>query len=168
VPQVAEAFLLDIGLSSPLKPSAYGDCTAVEVECLAAPSGAAPGTAELSGDIVRLVRDYVAALPASASVSAAGLALFTATGCAACHVPALGDPQGGPVRAFTDLLLHDLGPELDDGVGEAGVASREWRTPPLTALAFAKGRRYLHDARAVSVDAAVRAHGGEGRTARAR
>ncbi|MGE0846626.1 MAG: di-heme oxidoredictase family protein [Flavobacteriaceae bacterium] len=89
-----------------------------------------------------------------------GLALFQATGCAACHVPS---PEGGDARRgiFSDLLLHDMGPALDDGVGEPGVEPAEWRTAPLIALKPSPGRRYLHDARAPDLDAAIRAHGGE-------
>ena len=47
--------------------------------------------------------------------------------------PRLAATDGEPVAAYTDLLLHDMGPELDDGVGEPGVASAEWRTAPLLA-----------------------------------
>ena len=39
--------------------------------------------------------------------------------------------DGGAVAAYTDLLLHDMGADLDDGVGAPGVASAEWRTAPL-------------------------------------
>ena len=53
------------------------------------------------------------------------------------------------------------------GVGETGVASAEWRTAPLIAMT-APGRRYLHDGRAATVDAAIRAHGGEGASAAGR
>jgi CxxC motif-containing protein (DUF1111 family) len=54
-----------------------------------------------------------------------------------------------------------MGETLDDGVGEPGVASAEWRTSPLVAMAPGGGRRYLHNGRAATVDAAIRAHGGE-------
>ena len=75
---------------------------------------------------------------------------------------------GGTVAAFTDLLLHDMGPALDDGVGEPGVASAEWRTAPLVGMAPIGGRRYLHDGRAATIDAAIRAHGGEASAALSR
>ena len=95
--------------------------------------------------------------------------LFTAVGCAACHRPTMPDAAGAPVRAFTDLLLHDMGAGLDDGVGEPGVAATEWRTAPLVDLGLRDGsRRYLHDGRAVTIDAAIAAHGGEAAAARAR
>ena len=72
------------------------------------------------------------------------------------------------MTAYTDLLLHDMGPDLDDGVGAPGVASAEWRTAPLIAVSGGEGRRYLHDGRAPDLDAAIRAHGGEGKGARTR
>ncbi len=79
-------------------------------------------------------------------------------------MPATG---GGTVEVHTDLLLHDMGPGLDDGVGEPGVASAEWRTAPLIAMTPSAGRRYLHDGRAATLDAAIRAHGGEAAASRA-
>ncbi len=51
-----------------------------------------------------------------ASEIAAGRALSTRAGCATCHTPKLGDVEG----LYTDLLLHDMGPQLGD-VGQYGV-----------------------------------------------
>ena len=117
---------------------------------------------ELSPDILSLVAAYVRSLKApTPSADKAGASLFAATGCAACHVPEMPAAGGGTVAVHTDLLLHDMGAALDDGVGEPGVASAEWRTAPLIAMAPGGGRRYLHDGRAATVDAAIRAHGGE-------
>ena len=67
---------------------------------------------------------------------------------------------------YTDLLVHDMGPGLDDGVAEHGFTrSAEWRTAPLWGLGLAQrvnGKAgYLHDGRARAVDEAVRWHGGE-------
>jgi len=47
---------------------------------------------------------------------AAGRALFATIGCATCHTPKLGDVTG----IYSDLLLHDLGPQLGD-TGQYGV-----------------------------------------------
>jgi CxxC motif-containing protein (DUF1111 family) len=116
------------------------------------------------------VAAFVRSLDARPADSAqqADRALFAATGCASCHVPEMPGADGGPVRAYTDLLLHDMGEGLDDGMGEPGVASSEWRTAPLAALAPRKDRRYLHDGRAATLDAAIRAHGGEAAAAQTR
>jgi CxxC motif-containing protein (DUF1111 family) len=167
--QVAEAFAVDLGLSSPGVPRPHGDCTERQTDCLAAPTGvsAAFQDQELSEEMVRLVRDFVAGLPRRAAADDRGAVIFAATGCGACHIPHLPSADGKLVSAYTDLLLHDMGPHLDDGMGEPGVESREWRTAPLIGMAGQDGaRRYLHNGSAGSIDAAVRAHGGEAEAAR--
>ena len=103
-----------------------------------------------------------------------GEALFTDIGCARCHLPELPSSRG-PVRAYTDLLLHDMGPDLADGItfgipqsspsSPAGNGS-EWRTQPLWGVSHFPP--HLHDGRAETLDEAIRWHGGEAAAARAR
>jgi CxxC motif-containing protein (DUF1111 family) len=165
--QVAGAFLLDIGMSTPRFPEPFGDCGAADAACRALPDGEdeAFDGREISGEMVRLVASYVASLDAPANGAAPGATLFAAVGCAACHVPEL--PAGATtVRLHSDLLLHDMGPLLDDGLDEDGAASGEWRTAPLIDMAPAPGRRYLHDGRAADVATAIAIHGGEALAAR--
>ena len=69
-------------------------------------------------------------------------------------------------NAYTDLLMHDMGPALDDGYTEGSATSAEWRTTPLWGLGLSpnsQGGSYflMHDGRARSIDAAIRLHGGE-------
>jgi CxxC motif-containing protein (DUF1111 family) len=97
--------------------------------------------------------------------TAAGRVHFETIGCAACHVPALDGPRG-PVGAFSDLLLHDLGPELADGIVMGRAQGTEFRTQPLWGIA-AVGP-FLHDGRASTVDEAIRLHGGEAAPSRDR
>ena len=104
----------------------------------------------------------------------AGEQLFVQVGCGKCHVPELrtgNSPVAAlanlPVRAYTDLLLHDMGSALNDGYTEGTAQPAEWRTPPLWGLGLSpnsQGGGYflLHDGRARSIDAAIRQHGGEG------
>lgn len=169
--QIAHALNLDLGLSSPLAPRPYGDCTAKQPACLAAPNGesAAFDGREVSNQMIDLMAAYVATLKAAPPPDdPAGAALFDGTGCAACHAPQLTTKTGNKIPAFTDLLLHDMGPDLDDGVGEPGIASSEWRTAPLKkSNPRGSARRYLHDGSAASVEGAVGKHGGEGSRARA-
>ncbi len=92
-----------------------------------------------------------------------GREAFAEIGCEKCHVNALEGPRG-MVRPWSDLLLHDMGPELADGF-KAGLAEgNEYRTQPLWGLA-ATGP-YLHDGRADTVDEAIRMHGGEAEASR--
>jgi CxxC motif-containing protein (DUF1111 family) len=102
-----------------------------------------------------------------------GRQIFTNVGCDKCHTPEL---QTGdfPIEAlsnktffpFSDFLLHDMGPELDDGYTEGTALTSEWRTPPLWGLGLSKnsqGGNYflLHDGRAHSINEAIMLHGGE-------
>ncbi len=63
--------------------------------------------------------------PSAATLASLGAGLFTAIGCAACHTPSLPGPGNRtPVRLYSDLLLHDMGPALADGV-RAGICDRQ-------------------------------------------
>jgi CxxC motif-containing protein (DUF1111 family) len=79
-------------------------------------------------------------------------------GCAKCHVPALAGVNGD-VLLYSDLLLHDMGPALDDKIVQGNATGADWRTTPLVGLAAR--RRYLHDGRAATLRDAILAHGGE-------
>ena len=94
-----------------------------------------------------------------------GLQHFDALGCGSCHTPRLQGPRG-PIPVYSDLLLHDMGPAMADGIPQGEATGDEFRTQPLWGLA-AVGP-YLHDGRAHTIDEAIRWHGGEGATARDR
>lgn len=92
-----------------------------------------------------------------------GLQAFDRVGCGACHTPRLDGPRG-PLPVYSDLLLHDMGPALADGLVAGEATGSEFRTQPLWGLA-AVGP-YLHDGRATTVDEAIRWHDGEARESR--
>jgi CxxC motif-containing protein (DUF1111 family) len=122
---------------------------------------------------------YVRSLPAPVELAppgagATGAQVFARVGCAACHVPTLGNVQG----IYSDLLLHYMGDDLASG-GGYGTASpptpveiatpgsehrpateREWRTPPLWGVR--DSAPYLHDGRAPNLEMAIKLHTGEG------
>ena len=94
----------------------------------------------------------------------AGEQVFTALGCAACHVPALQTgASANPVfhrkmvPLFSDLLLHDVG--TGDGIRQGVADTSEIRTPALWGLRLR--RPLLHDGSAGTAEDAVRRHGGE-------
>jgi CxxC motif-containing protein (DUF1111 family) len=138
-----------------------------------------------SGEVAALVR-YLRALAVPARrrwsdpAIAHGEALFAQAGCADCHRPRLTTGQvrgwrelsGQTIRPYTDLLLHDMGPGLADGVAEGIATGREWRTPPLWGLGLlpvVSGEvGLLHDGRARSVEEAILWHAGEADRARER
>ncbi len=166
--QIESAFAVDLGMSTPGRPALAGDC--MHDICRAAPHGGTETEPEIRGELVAMLGDYLAQVqPPASKHDADGEKLFAAVGCASCHVPSLPSPRG-EVRAFTDLLLHDLGEELDGGATEPGVAPTEWRTAPLWGIARAldQGAGLLHDGRATTIADAVKLHGGEGAGARAR
>jgi len=103
----------------------------------------------------------------------AGKQLFMNISCGKCHVPQL-ETGNAAIAAianktffpYSDFLLHDMGPGLDDGYTEGAALSSEWRTPPLWGLGLSKksqGGNYflLHDGRANSIEEAILLHGGE-------
>ena len=95
----------------------------------------------------------------------AGWGVFRQIGCDACHTPVLMTGRSDipalnlkAVPLFSDLLLHDMG-ALGDGIAQSDAGPRDMRTAPLWGLRASAP--YLHDGRAPSVEAAIRAHDGE-------
>lgn len=87
-----------------------------------------------------------------------GLELFREANCSGCHVESLEGPDGR-VPLYSDLLLHDMGPEMEDGMVTGLATGAEFRTQPLWGVA-ATGP-WLHDGRADTLEDAILAHGGE-------
>lgn len=102
-----------------------------------------------------------------------GKQIFMQSHCGKCHMPQLktGDSPIASLRfktffPYTDLLLHDMGPALDDGYTEGSAKTYEWRTPALWGLGLSpasQGGKYflMHDGRANSIAEAIEMHGGE-------
>jgi CxxC motif-containing protein (DUF1111 family) len=105
--------------------------------------------------------------PGGSASIANGKAAFTSAGCALCHTPslqtgnsAMASLRNQPVNLYSDLLLHDMGAGLADGVSQGQAGPREFRTAPLWGL----GQRmyFLHDGRAADLKAALAAHQSDG------
>lgn len=105
------------------------------------------------------------AAEAPTAVTIEGRARFDELGCEACHAATLRGPRGR-IHPYSDLLIHDMGPELADGLSFGLATASEFRTQPLWGIA-ATGP-YLHDGRARTIDEAIRWHGGEAEGARDR
>ncbi|WP_424970918.1 di-heme oxidoredictase family protein [Dinoroseobacter sp. S76] len=183
--QVADAFSGDIGLSSPLRPAAWGDCTEAQTACRTAPHGDQDIRGfEVAEDALELVVFYSRNLGVPARPHAGdaqvlrGKAVFHEIGCASCHRPSFVTHRlpNQPEQSFqliwpyTDLLLHDMGPGLADNRPEARATGREWRTPPLWGIGLTQQvsghTQFLHDGRARSLLEAILWHGGEAQAAR--
>jgi len=108
----------------------------------------------------------------------AGDALFSSIGCGSCHIQEWTTPDTDievlsekTFYPYTDLLLHDMGPGLDDGYTEGIALTSEWRTPPLWGLGLSKDAQggeffLLHDGRARNIEEAILLHGGEAQNSR--
>jgi CxxC motif-containing protein (DUF1111 family) len=177
--QTVTAYHQDMGLTTDLVPQ---DLINRQVGAFASDDVPDP---EVGSSTVSAVVFYLKTLrppprrnAADADVTA-GESLFSQAGCARCHLPALrtGAAPVGPLNQvefhpYTDLLLHDMGPELDDGYTEGIALTSEWRTAPLwgvgVAAASQGGRMHLlHDGRAPGFREAIELHGGEALASRA-
>ncbi len=168
---VGIAFTMEMGLTNSISP----DEQTVDGQPL--PPGVDPlPDPELSDDDLAATEAFVRFLAPPAPLpnpdGGQGRAIFTRIGCATCHIPELvtgTSPihalSNKVVPAYTDLLLHDMGPELADicfGVATPG----DFRTEPLWGLRYRF--EFLHDGRAKSVSDAITEHGGEALGARDR
>ena len=141
-------------------------------------------TPEVSDEILDVVTFYVQtlAVPARRNVDnpqvKQGEHLFAKAQCASCHIPTLrtGVLEGVPsvsnqtIHPFTDMLLHDMGPELADNRPDFHASGSEWRTPPLWGIGLVKRvnghTNFLHDGRARDLMEAILWHGGEAEASR--
>lgn len=174
--QSANAFLGDIGITSSIH--RQQNCPVAQAACLAALSGGDP---EVSDDRLEAVVFYsqTLAVPAARGYRdrKRGAELFFAAGCHLCHVPKIttGEHEiealsGQVILPYTDLLLHDMGPELSDNRPVHDASGSEWRTPPLWGIGLIEAvnghNRLLHDGRARGIAEAILWHGGEAEASR--
>jgi CxxC motif-containing protein (DUF1111 family) len=178
--QIATAFIEDIGLSTSLFPEQ--NCPGVQAPCREMMVAGRPEITDYRLSAVEAMMAY-AAVPARRDPHDAqvrrGEVLFQQASCSACHVPALrtgsvaGDEARSEqtIRAYTDLLLHDMGEGLADGRQEFEAGPRDWRTAPLWGLGLSRtvngNGNLLHDGRARGVQEAILWHGGEAEVSRA-
>ncbi len=186
--QNSNAMAGDIGISNPLVPVSYGECTEAQRACRMAPHGDSErhGGFETGVEVMDKILFYSRnlAVPARRDIDDAEVLLgkekFYESGCIACHTPKFITPKVGVPDAqafqliwpYADLLLHDMGEGLADHRPEGDANGREWRTPPLWGIGLTEtvnGHTYfLHDGRARNLKEAILWHDGEGADARQR
>ncbi len=163
--QVAAALALDIGLNNSLFPGK-------------------DGAVKVSDETMQALSFYVQTLSAplprtkKSATALHGQALFHDLGCGGCHQDAM---HTGPdhkvavlrnqeIHPYTDLLLHDMGPDLADHRPDFMASGSEWRTPPLWGIGVqhtvASAACFLHDGRAQTLTEAILWHGGQAQGAR--
>lgn len=178
--QSAGAMHQDMGLTTPVHPEE--NCTAAQTICTTVPNG---GTPEVSAASLQAITDFLTVLAVperrinDQPLFDRGAQLFDRIGCSACHRPTFTtgshpvfpELSNQQIYPYTDLLLHDMGDGLADGVRELDANANEWRTPPLWGIGIVEqkeGARFLHDGRARTLPEAITWHGGEAQNARDR
>jgi CxxC motif-containing protein (DUF1111 family) len=171
--QIVFALTQDMGLTS--------DYNTEDPVNHAISSGANDGVPdpEVGSDVVSSLLFYMRTLKAPTRRNEddadviAGFETFQSIGCGKCHIPTLTTGVSEiealsqvEFHAYTDLLLHDMGNDLDDGYPEGSASGSEWRTPPLWGLGLAADSQggtayYLHDGRASTISGTISFHGGE-------
>ena len=155
---MGDAFRNELGLTNPLRPrdetrACGANQNSPEVDALALQAAA------------KFLNTIDPPAPAAACTTSAGAGLFQSIGCAGCHTPALAGPGARQmIQLYSDLLLHDMGPALDDHMRQGSALGFEWRTTPLWKLS--ERGKFLHDGRALSIADAIMAHMGQGQAAR--
>jgi CxxC motif-containing protein (DUF1111 family) len=183
-----EAYNVEMGITNELFPNERGyPPTPLPASCLFNPTPEdgtnfdATTTTGVPSDIVAF-SDFMRFLdqpaPActgsdcSASIKNGRHLFVNVVKCALCHTPALKTASGyvaalSNVQAnlFSDLLLHDMGSGLADGVSQGSAGPNQFRTAPLWGL----GQRlfFLHDGRASDLLKAIQAHASPGSEANA-
>ena len=162
-----DALLNEMGITSP----GFRDEICPQGDCLALGFNPAPALND-DGNDAEAMTDFMRMLAPpqpgpSDDFTTRGETVFHASGCAACHRPAL---QTGPsdiraldrvvFRPYSDFLLHDMG-ALGDGIAQASAGGQDMRTAPLWGLRLLT--RFLHDGSATTIEDAVRRHDGQGR-----
>ena len=108
-----------------------------------------------------------------------GKEIFHRIQCATCPTPVLQtsatweevlELANQTIRPYTNLLLHDMSPELADGRPDFEATATEWRTPPLWGIGLVATVNdhtyFLHDGRARNLEEATLWHGGEAEASR--
>jgi CxxC motif-containing protein (DUF1111 family) len=164
----------ELGLSNPGRPQATP---------LGKPGYKQPQETDLTDEQCVMMTDFIRDLAAPTQVLPSdstmrrqvenGRELFAKIGCADCHSERLGPIAG----IYSDMLLHDMGVELESSTGYYGSiipqptvrndkfavseqpTPAEWRTAPLWGVA--DSGPYMHDGRAATLEVAIELHGGE-------
>jgi cysteine-rich repeat protein len=168
----ANAYRDEIGITSPFAPEELAP-QGVPTTCDGAPE------IEDDGDDVAAFVDFMVLLapvekPLASAEARRGRSYFRRAKCHGCHTDKYKTGVAHPVPAlrrlkvplFSDLLVHDMGPGLADGITQEFAEGSEFRTAPLWGVRFSAP--YLHDGRAATLEDAILAHGGEATDARTR
>jgi CxxC motif-containing protein (DUF1111 family) len=176
--QVAGAFLGDMGITTSLFPN---ENAPFGVDLSIIPNGGVPEISDVNFERVVLYSRTLA-VPARRDYAEQnvlkGKKTFNTIGCTSCHFSKIQTGNTHPIvalrnqtiRPYTDLLLHDMGPDLADNTPDFKATGSEWRTQPLWGIGLIETvnnhTNLMHDGRAKNVTEAILWHGGEGKIAK--
>src|SRR6267378_4282611 len=182
----AEAYNVEMGVTSQLFPQERDETPGCvfnatpedTVNFTPSRTTSKPNTAVISdveafADFMRMLAPPTPAPDTPSTVN--GRAIFAKVGCAFCHTPSLTTGKAiasgsstspsralsnRPVNLFSDLLVHNMGRGLADGITQGGAGPDEFRTAPLWGV----GQRifFLHDGRTTNLIEAIKAHRSRG------
>jgi CxxC motif-containing protein (DUF1111 family) len=163
--QTVNAYNQDMGITSSFSPIDHYSNLEIDPEV----------TNNKVNDVVFYLQTLKAPIQRNSSdeIVRQGKNLFDQINCVGCHKAEL-KTSYSPISSlsykifapYTDLLLHDMGSNLDDGYTEGSAKTHEWRTPPLWGIGLSENSQggnlfLMHDGRASSIEQAILLHGGE-------
>jgi CxxC motif-containing protein (DUF1111 family) len=168
----ADAYLTEMGITSPARPEELkpqGEESACDLASDPEDDGGAVVEfTNFIGLMAPLQPGY--AVRQVKRATRPGARLFREIGCQSCHASRFKGVTAGPrgrrlrIVVWSDLLLHDMGPGLADGIVQGDASGSEFRTAPLWGVVWSAP--YLHDGRAATLEDAIALHGGEASPAR--
>jgi CxxC motif-containing protein (DUF1111 family) len=177
-----EAYNVEMGISNGAFPTERDETDGCNIATLpnsdSTLDGATPAAVLSSIERFTLFMRFLApptpstTVPGGAPSIARGRQAFSDTGCALCHTPSMTTYNSSvaamryqTANLFSDLLVHDMGSGLADGVSQGQASGREFRTAPLWGL----GQRlfFLHDGRTSDIKQAIYEHYSDGSEANA-
>jgi hypothetical protein len=154
---MGDAFTNEMGVTNPLAPR--DEVRACGADLLDPEIDALPVQA-----VTAFMGTLDPAVPDPTCLAAAGATTFATLGCTGCHTATFPGPTR-TINAYTDLLVHDMGPAFDDHFVAGSAGGTEWRTAPLWRVSDRV--HFLHDGRATTISDAISAHGGQAAAAAA-
>jgi len=187
---VADAQNNEMGITSRIQPLGHapdGNTNLYnQINTVADPNDVVNGTGKANVD---RRTDYVRLFSppptlALTTAAQAGQTLFAQISCTECHTPTLYTTNAfvpvenltnetsvitalssKAVNLYSDLALHNMG-SLADGIAQGAASTNQMLTAPLWGLR--ENNPYMHDGRALTVDAAIRDHAGDAAAAATR
>ena len=176
-----EAYNVEMGVTNQLFPQERDETSGCVLNATpedvihfsASSNSAVPSDIEAFAVFMRLLAPPAPAPDSPSTIR--GRSLFSSTGCSACHTPSMTTGpriasgsstvpsaalSGKTVGLYSDLLVHNLGRGLSDGITQGGAGPDEFRTAPLWGV----GQRvfFLHDGRTTDLVQAIETHRSQG------